>query len=204
MSEIERGFTEHSFGAGGMIDIIATDNLEYAIGIFDTFGRSRKAIGNALTRAAAAGKTAVKKQITQEYTISQSEFLAQTKNINHAYQYSSGDVNVVFGFRGYVIPLLRFKTGVNSEGRIVTQVKRSGAAETLNHAFVARFGGHSPRVYERVGKERFPVKQLYGPATPQMIGANEDVTDAMEKQVIETFEQRIDHEILRIMNGWGR
>ncbi len=160
-------------------------------------------MGSALTRAAAAGKTAAKQPVTKEYTISQSEFLARTRNINHFVRESSGGISVVFGFRGNVIPLMKFNTRVNGSGQIVTQVKRSGSAETLNRAFSAQMGGHRG-IYERVGVSRFPVEELYGPATPQMMYSNEEVTDEIERKVADTYEKRIDHEILRILNGWGR
>lgn len=162
-----------------------------------------KAVGSALTRAAASGKTAAKKPVTKEYAISQSEFLSRTKNINHFVRESGGGISVVFGFRGNVIPLMKFSTRVNSSGQVVTQVKRSGSAETLDRAFSAQMGGHRG-IYERIGPNRFPVEELYGPATPQMMYSNEAVTDEIERKVAETYEKRIDHEILRVLNGWGR
>lgn len=162
-----------------------------------------KAVGSALTRAAASGKTVAKSAVTKEYSISQSEFLSRTKNINHFVRESDGGLSVVFGFRGNVIPLMKFNTRVNNKGQVVTQVKRSGTATTLDRAFTAQMGGHRG-VYERVGVNRFPVEELYGPATPQMMYSNEDVMDEIEAKMAETYEKRIDHEILRILNGWGR
>jgi len=86
---------------------------------------------------------------------------------------------------------------------VVTQVKRSGTAESLNRAFSAQMGEHRD-IYERLGPSRFPVEELYGPATPQMMYSNEDVLDEIEQKMADTYEKRIDHEILRILNGWGR
>ncbi len=77
------------------------------------------------------------------------------------------------------------------------------SAETLNRAFSAQMGGHKG-IYERIGVSRFPVEELYGPATPQMMYSNEEVTDEIERKVADTYEKRIDHEILRLLNGWGR
>ena len=83
MSEIGSAFSEHTYGEHGMIEVIAEDDLQYAIGFLDSVGKARQAVGSALARAAASGKTAAKKPITEEYTLSASEFLAQTKHINH-------------------------------------------------------------------------------------------------------------------------
>lgn len=161
-----------------------------------------QAVGSALKRAADTGKTAVKKAVTQEYTISQSEFLHQTRNYNHFNRNDSGELSVSFGYAGYVIPLLRFNTTVGNDGRIVTQVKHSNPSETLEHAFSAQMGHHKG-IFEREGESRLPVSEFFGPSTPQMMFSNEKVLDEMEAKMTETYEKRIDHEISRISNGWG-
>lgn len=202
MSEISGANSNHAIYGGIIVDV-AEDSLDKVSKLLAGIsGGVYKAVGSALTRAAAAGRTAAKQPVTKEYAISQSEFLARTKNINHFVRNSSGGISVVFGFRGNVIPLTRFDTRVNNSGQVVTKVKRSGAAATLDRAFSAQMGGHRG-IYERVGVSRFPVEELYGPATPQMMYSNETVTDEMERKMAETYEARIDHEILRILNGWG-
>lgn len=203
MSDITSAASSHAIYGGVIVDVVE-DSLDKATRLLAGInGGVYKAVGSALSRAAATGKTAAKQPVTKEYTISQSEFLARTRSINHFVRESSGGISVVFGFRGNVIPLMKFNTRVNGSGQIVTQVKRSGSAETLNRAFSAQMGGHKG-IYERVGVKRFPVKELYGPATPQMMYSNEEVTDEIERKVADTYEKRIDHEILRILNGWGR
>jgi hypothetical protein len=203
MSDIVRSEGQHSTYAGLTVDI-AEDSLDRVTKLLAGIsGGVYKAVGSALTRAAAAGKTAAKQPVTREYSISQSEFLSQTRNINHFVRDTGGGLSVVFGFRGNVIPLMKFNTRVNNSGQVVTQVKRSGAAATLDRTFTAQMGGHRG-VYERVGVKRFPVEELYGPATPQMMYSNEEVMDEIEDKMAETYEKRIDHEILRVLNGWGR
>jgi hypothetical protein len=203
MSDITSAASSHAIYGGVIVDVVE-DSLDKATRLLAGInGGVYKAVGSALSRAAATGKTAAKQPVTKEYTISQSEFLARTRSINHFVRESSGGISVVFGFRGNVIPLMKFNTRVNGSGQIVTQVKRSGSAETLNRAFSAQMGGHKG-IYERVGVKRFPVEELYGPATPQMMYSNEEVTDEIERKVADTYEKRIDHEILRILNGWGR
>ena len=203
MSDIVRSEGQHSTYAGLTVDVAEESLNKVARLLAGIDGGIYKAVGSALTRAAAAGKTAAKQPVTKEYAISQSEFLSQTRNINHFVRDTGGGLSVVFGFRGNVIPLIKFNTRVNNSGQVVTQVKRSGAAVTLDRAFAAQMGGHRG-IYERVGVKRFPVEELYGPATPQMMYSNEEVIDEIENKMAETYEKRIDHEILRILNGWGR
>lgn len=92
--------------------------------------------------------------------------------------------------------------GKTEAKRAVAQEYTIGSGDFLRHAFRANAGSHWG-IYERVGAERFPIRQLYGPATTQMMYSNEEVLDAIEEKMAETFEKRIDHEILRVLNGWG-
>ena len=202
MSKLIRSQHPEAAYAGLTVDIAENGMDRVTKLLAGIHGGVHRAVGSALARAAASGKTAAKRAVTEEYALSQSEFLSQTRNINHIVREASGRVSVVFGFRGYVIPLAKFNTRINSSGRVVTQVKRANTAETLDQAFQAQMGGHRG-IYERVGAKRFPVRELYGPSTVQMMHANERVMDKIEEKMAETYEKNIDHEILRILNGWG-
>jgi len=169
----------------------------------DINGGVYRAVGSAAARALAAGKTAAKQAVTQEYSISQHEFLKHTKNTNHHYgRASDGDLVWQIGYAGYVIPLIKFATRPGRDGRLVTKVKRANAAKVLRHAFKARINGRAG-VFERIGAPRIPTRELYGPATPQMM-SNENLLARIDAKVAATYEQRIEHEIDRILNGWGR
>ncbi len=166
-------------------------------------GGAKKAVGSALSRAASAGRAEVKKIISQEYNISASLFSSETKTINHYEKSSSGDITVSFGFRGSPIPLIKFTTSAGRGGKVQVQVKRSSSKQVLDHAFIANVGAHTG-IFERETPERFPIRQLFGPATTQMIYSNEDVLDQMEEKMATVFDQRIDHEINAVLNGFRR
>lgn len=188
---------------GGVIVDVVEDSLPRVQALLSGIKSGwQKAVGSAIKRAADSGKTISKKAVTQEYAISQNTYLYETRNINHFQNDSTGGVSVVVGYAGYAIPLLKFDTTVSGDGRVSAHAKRSSPKESLDHAFLANMGGHSG-IYERTGNARFPVRQIYGPATPQMIYSNEAVTDAIEEKMVETYEKRIEQEILRILNGYG-
>ena len=163
-----------------------------------------QAVGSALARAGHAGQTYAKKAVQDEYNISQSTFLEYTRNLNHFHTKKNGNIySIEFGFQGYTIPLIHFAKTVGIGIPVYVRVLKANTGSLLERAFFTSFGGHSTRIYERVGVERFPVKQLYGPATTQMMYSNEAVGDKITEKVTETFEKRIDHEITRVLNGWG-
>lgn len=164
-------------------------------------GGAFKATYSAMKRAGSTAKTKAGQFAAAEYTISKGSFM---QNVHSKVNVSGGHGGVAglsISFAGSVLPLLTFNTKYSRGGQITTQVKRNGGAATLQHAFVASiYGGIG--VYERVGAPRFPVEQKFGPSTGHMM-QNDEVVEKMEQTIVSTFEQRIDHEVLRVLNGWG-
>ena len=166
-------------------------------------GGAYKAAYNAMKRAGDTAKTKAGQFAAAEYTISKSTFMS---NVTEKTQISGGNsmggvASLSISFAGNVLPLLSFSTRYSRDGAITTQVKRNGGAATLQHAFAAKVYGPIA-VFERVGAPRFPVEQKFGPSTGHMM-QNEKVVEQMDKTIQETFEQRAEHEILRLLNGWG-
>lgn len=68
----------------GLVIDLAEEGLARAERILTGIpGGAKKAIGSALARAAASGKTYAKTAVAEEYNISGSTFLRYTKNMNH-------------------------------------------------------------------------------------------------------------------------
>ncbi len=154
---------------------------------------AKKAVGRAMARSVKSGQTEAKRSVLGSYNISGATFDAYTRSVNHF----SGDT-VVFGFRGEHIPLIRFGKQ-NLSGPVSVSVKAGGGGGGLGRAFYQTMMGHLG-IFERISQPRYPVRELYGPATPQMM-QNEGVQSAVSNKIIETFEKRIDHEIAAILNG---
>ncbi|WP_409969612.1 hypothetical protein RFF05_06780 [Bengtsoniella intestinalis] len=160
-----------------------------------------QAVGSTIKRAAQRGLTTGMKIVAEEYAIGQNELKKQTKNRNTIVRDSGGSYEIEFGYTGYLIPLMKFDTKVSADGRVYSRVKRSSARTLLDNAFQAKMGSHTG-IYERLGASRFPVEELFGPASVQAFYANEDTTDKMDAVLQSTFNSRIDHEITRVLNGW--
>lgn len=161
-----------------------------------------KATFFALKRAGDTAKTKAGQFAAAEYAITKREFM---RNVNSKTQIKSesggGVTSMSISYAGHVLPLLTFNTKFAKNARVQTQVVRNGGASTLERAFIANIFG-SAGVYERVGASRFPVEQKYGPSTGQMM-QNDRVINQMDETIQETYERRIEHEINRILSGWG-
>lgn len=164
-------------------------------------GGAIKATSSALKRAGDTAKTRAGQFAAAEYAISKGDFMRNVTVKSHVKSESGGVASMSISYAGHLLPLLTFNTKFSKEGRVQTQVKRNGGAATLQHAFVASIFG-PVAVFERVGSHRFPVEQKFGPSTGHM-AQNDEVIKNMDETIRRTYEMRIEHEILRVLNGWG-
>ena len=146
----------------------------------------QKAIQRASKRAATAARTAGTKSIRSIYTMKSGNLKART-------QIRKEDDGTTILVRGSTEPVSRYKASKRKYGVFVA-IKRDGGGRvtrsfTLNGHFVAR-----------AGKERYPVKGLYGTAVPQLFG-NPEVMEEMQERGQEVFNSRLQHELERLLGG---
>ncbi|MBE6901403.1 MAG: hypothetical protein E7478_02920 [Ruminococcaceae bacterium] len=167
--------------------------------------KTKAALANAANRAMTTARSEIWKAVHEQYTVKRTAFYRDTKIKVHRANASA--LGAALEFRGNVIPLIDFNvSGYRShERRSVRLVKAAvyqGASETLKHAYIANLGTYGEAVFERLSPKRNSSSQLYGPSAAHM-AANADVTDKVSKAVQETFDKRLEHEIDRIIRGYG-
>ena len=164
---------------------------------------ARNAVWAALRRAGDHGLTVGMKIVSEEYAIGQNELKRRTRTIRRVKKGASGGYEVDFGYAGHVIPLLQFDTKIGSDGKVYSRVRRSNVRELISQAFVARFKQRATGIFVRESTTRYPIHELFGPSAVAAFYEHEETVDKMEAEVQATFEKRLDHEITRILNGWG-
>ena len=159
----------------------------------------QKAMNAALKRASAAGRAEAGRYVAERYYISASTFKKYFESEDEMKGEGSSDQSLSVTFRGGVIPLIEFNTHYTKNGGVSVKVKKGGGG-TLRHAFISNMNG-SYQVYERYGRGKGKLKRLYGPSAAHML-EDQTVNDKMQKRMDEVFNQRMEHEMNRIMNGW--
>lgn len=161
---------------------------------------SRKApdaMTRALNRAVEAARTAAVREIRQDYVIKAKEARGTMRIVKASKRTLSAELRS----RGHLIPLDHFRykpkqpRPKNPPKALQVQVKKTGYKDLL-HAFVADING--PKIWQRVGKSRLPIRRLMGPAVPQMLG-QENVRAKVLEKALGTYKKRLDHEINRIL-----
>lgn len=173
-------------------------------------GAAPAAMARAINRATESARTAAARKVRETYFIRHKD-VTDTIKIRKATPMSlsasvvsSGSVIALTTFR--VSPKspqpqkaanVRWKKG--KAFKIVARVKR-GEGGPIKSAFVAQMQSGHIGVFKRVGTDRKPIDQHYGPSVPQMLG-NPSVTDWVNEKAKETMGQRLDHEINRLLEA---
>lgn len=189
-------------------------------------GGINKALDSAMARSTAHLRSASTKAIREKYAISATNIRAE-QNVRVRYTRQNG-VQAEVTFRGHKIPLYRYdgaspKQPTVNTGELVQamimgewytvhpsvaasgrQFKSSSPAQ-FEDAFVARMKSGHTGIFERTGGKTSDgsdeIRELMGSSVPQMLGSKE-VEESLAKSTMDKFEERLDHEVMALMNGW--
>lgn len=169
-------------------------------------GAAEQAMARAMNRAIEGARTTAAKEARAVYRVSSQDVKA-TMRLQRA---TPSRLEAEVKSTGPRTPLYEFGptpdrpgTGGRLPGVGMTRpplrvaVKRRGKGGTIDGAFVARLGGKL-RVVQRLSAKRFPIRVLYGPAVPQMMGRQETI-DRIERVAQARLDARLDHEIVRAL-----
>lgn len=164
------------------------------IEIFDQLKNSDKQLEKALyfakNRALNTVKTELARGVPKKYDTKQKTIRDRTR-VNK----NTGEVSV----KGSPIRLFKFRVTPTSPRRQLVTASVKRASKSLPNAFVQQMRNGTIGVFERVGKSRYPIRQLYTVSAPQMAGNEEVLEGAMERASI-VFDERLSHEIGRLLN----
>lgn len=210
-----------------MITVNAADSgaLERATKMLGNInGGLEKALRSAASRTTSHLRTQSTKAVRERYAISAANVRAN-ENISVKYSYSGG-VQATVTFRGSKIPLAKFTGSSSSPSRRSDRVPvllsggwklvrpsnpakghqlKGTSPTTFRDAFVAKMASGHVGIFERTGgqtsNDSAEIRELMGSSVPQMLGSDE-VQEKLAKSAMEKFEERLDHEVLAILNGW--
>lgn len=160
----------------------------------------QRAAALALNRASTAARTSGITQLLATYTTKRDQ-VARTMVTSKA---SKTSLVVGFSSKGGRIPLTSFQLRPRSPTvrgeRMTVAVRKGSGGKTVGHGFIQRVKGGRLMALQRVGAARYPIKGLFGPAAPQMLG-EEGVREKIEVRAQEILDKRMDHEIGRLLKG---
>ena len=179
-------------------------------------GGAQKALSAAMNRGLSKVKTAAFKEVRSVYAVQYAALKEATKT--KVKNTSKGNLAGEISFSGVKIPLYKFKVTPQAvaTGATVKASTMKGSMTEFSHAFIAMMSSGHIGVFERTGtqgiasrleaynrsKHTEKVSEIMGLSAVQMI-SNENIMDKTEADAQETVNARIEHEIDRILNGYG-
>lgn len=166
----------------------------------------KKVLKPAMARALMAGKAESKRQAVSVYHIKPGEFNKNSyikyRGIKH---HGEGEMIGEIEFAGSPVPLIKYKvtpqTPAKGKPAAAAVLKKNAPVpfDRENDVHVLQMqSGHIGIFKGENGK----LKELYAPSTPKMI-ENEEVRTKIEGRVNEVLNQRIGHEIERLLDQHG-
>lgn len=166
----------------------------------------KKVLKPAMARALMAGKAESKRQAVSVYHIKPGEFnknaYIKYRGIKH---HGEGEMIGEIEFAGSPVPLIKYKvtpqTPAKGKTAAAAVLKKNAPVpfDRDNDVHVLQMqSGHIGIFKGENGK----LKELYAPSTPKMV-ENEEVRTKIEERVNEVLNQRIGHEIERLLGQYG-
>ena len=142
------------------------------------------------------------KRVKEVYAVQSSALTAATTT--RISKSSTGNLAGYVSFSGFKLPLYKFNVTPKKPGtgkQVTASVMKNGGT-TFEDAFVAEMKSGHMGVFERSGRKRLPVEEIMGLSAAQMVG-NAAVIEELEKEAQKVVDERLSHEIDRILNGYG-
>lgn len=159
-----------------------------------------KATSSAINRTLQMTRTSATRKAREKYDIKAKD-VRDTIKLKRAGKSNSQGAMIS---RGTPIPLMKFKVNPSKPNParkkpVFASVKKSGGS--IKSAFVTSFDSGHAGVFERVGISRFPIKEFYGPSSPQMIG-EQSIIEELEDEAQEIMLRRLSHEAVRLLGRY--
>lgn len=168
-------------------------NVNNAREIMSTLQLTQKQINQvskrAVARTIAMTKTDMNRRARELYTANAGEISKSMKIVKTG-------VSGIIVSSGSPLPLTAFKISpakvTKTKKKLSAQIKRGGL-KPIKRGFLIAKGP-----YQRTSLKQYPIKRLYGPSAPQMLG-EESILDSINEKATGNLEKRLIHEIGQVL-----
>lgn len=189
-------------------------------------GGTEKAVKSAMSRAVSSMRSNAVKEIRKEYDIGAAA-VRSNQNIKSRYTYAGGNVTATVLFAGHKIPLYRYngtspKMPTVDKSKTVIAIingkacscssrrgrqrppKTDTSVTKFDNAFIARMKSGHIGILNAPGSDGG--RRRCNPRVDGLVcahdGGQRTVREELTRAAWEKFDERLDHEIMALMNGW--
>lgn len=167
----------------------------------DMKSKTPKVIKDALNRTAKQARTDLRRKAQETYTVKAGKF-NKDMTIQNA---TTGNLTAIIKSTGTPMPITSYRTSMTKRAGGKAQILTAGSLKPLQKGNIKAFkatmkSGHSG-MFQRKGKERLPIKELYSNSVPVMIGNEKRVYGVVEPKIKQNLEKNIEGQIRRVLGG---
>ena len=163
---------------------------------------AERAFSNAINRGLSKLKTGALREVKRVYTVQSSALNAATNTT--VKKASTGDLAGYVQFAGYEIPLYKFNVTPKKPGtgKQVSATMKHGGGAVYDDAFIAEMKNGHIGVFRRETRKHLPISEYMGLSAAHMVGETA-VAEKVQEEAQKTVEERVMHEVERILGGYG-
>lgn len=163
-----------------------------------------RAAKSSLSRTSMTAKTEAGRNVPKEYRISKSTFMANTRFETKNPTIAGNGLDMAILYKGKNMPDKLFPVKKIDRGHSI-EVERGRPTHVVapRGAFQTTMKNGASFLARRKGRERKPIRRVLGISGATMM-VNEKVNGPVQDKIFETFSTRMDHEIYRLLMGFGK
>lgn len=158
---------------------------------------AKTVLSRAIHRAITAGRTQAGREVAKRYAMRQGRVSERARVTKKP---SATDPAAVLQFAGPSLNITDYRVSPGKPDparRPVLRVMISkGGMRPMRGPFLLNLRPGSVKAFKREGRARYPIRPVFGPSIPQLVGS-EQVSEAVIDRMVEVMDKRLDHEVNR-------
>lgn len=155
-----------------------------------------KALKNALNQTARQARTELKEQVRKQYTVKAGK-VSQAMKIQRA---TNSSLDATIFVKGKALNITNYKTTAPKKGAKAQILKKGGLKKLAGPQEITAFKGLNDLIWQRRGKERYPIKPLKSLSIPKaVIGNKKRVYRIVKPKIKRNLQENVEKQVKRIL-----
>lgn len=156
-----------------------------------------KVLKNALNQTARQARTDLKNQVRKQYTVKAGK-VSQAMRIQKA---TNSKLDATIFVKGKVLNITNYKTSASKKGAKAQVVKDGGLKQIAGPKGITAFKGKNDLIWQRRGRERYPIKPLKSLSIPKAVGNERKVYGIVKPDIKKNLKVNVESQVKRILGG---
>ena len=154
-----------------------------------------KVLKNAINQTARQAKNDLKDQVRKQYTVKTGK-ISQAMRIQRA---TNSKLDATIFVKGRVLNITNYKTSAPKKGAKAQVKKNGGLKQIIGPKEITAFKGKNDLIWQRRGKERYPIKPLKSISIPKAVGNEKGAYDIVKPNIKKNLKANVESQVRRIL-----